>query len=196
MHSRPRRCEACGRVWQAKTRNEVCPNCGGKGDSSDEQAAALTNTLTNTAIGAQAPVIIEDPAARASSPTPAPKRPRIARRVSLGPYDPTLIYEFASRLYAQAWWVVVSCACLGFVVGALIALGFEAAWASSQRFAPNEFASRYFPAMVAVVLSGALLGAFIGYLIGQEFAFWIRLRAQLVLCQLKIEENTRRPAKT
>jgi len=44
--------------------------------------------------------------------------------------------------------------------------------------------------MVPTIIIVTVISAIIGYLIGCEKAFWIRLKAQIALCQAKIEENT------
>lgn len=40
---------------------------------------------------------------------------------------------------------------------------------------------------------GAVVAGLIGYAIGTEKAFQLKLQAQTALCQVKIEENTRKP---
>lgn len=89
-------------------------------------------------------------------------------------YDPTVIQEFAKRLYDRADSVVRG----WMLMGGLLGLFFGAFLiAILHSFGP---------------LLGMAIGAYIGYGIGKEKAFMIRLQAQTALCQAKIEENTRK----
>jgi len=90
-------------------------------------------------------------------------------------YDSRVIHEMAERLYAQAdsaeLWQPVICGLLGAAVG--FAGGFPLGYARVA-------------ALAGIVILGAL-----GYWGGQQRAFALRLQAQLMLVQTKIEENTR-----
>ncbi len=90
-------------------------------------------------------------------------------------YDPKIIRQFATRLYAQARAQFAIWTVLGVLAG-LIAGG---AWlqADSERF-------------YAGVLLFLLLGG-VGWAIGSARAFSLKLQAQSALCQVQIEENTR-----
>ena len=90
-------------------------------------------------------------------------------------YDPRIIQEFADRLYREANGLVARLLILGAVGGCLLggAIGLA-----------TDFA--VFWSILGAVLFGA-----IGGIIGKERSFSLRLRAQLALCQVKIEENTR-----
>lgn len=89
-------------------------------------------------------------------------------------YDPKIIQEAADRLYDQARSVIVS----SVLVGALIGAG--GGYAVIHEF-------------VAAALGAVGLGL-VGFLIGRGQAFSLRLQAQTALCQVRIEENTRRPS--
>jgi hypothetical protein len=41
---------------------------------------------------------------------------------------------------------------------------------------------------------GAVVGGLMGFAIGSQRAFWYKLQAQLALCQMTIEKNTRSAA--
>ena len=90
-------------------------------------------------------------------------------------YDPKVIHEMAERLYAQAdsaeFWQPVIFGLLGAAIG--LAAGFPLGYA---RIA----------ALAGIVILGVL-----GYWAGQQRAFGLRLQAQLMLVQTKIEANTR-----
>lgn len=92
-------------------------------------------------------------------------------------YDPAVIQKVAARLYAEASRIVVTTtmlgAAVGFLLGGYVGLAFD-----------------YVPLPAAI---GALLLGLIGYVVGQTRALDYRFRAQLALCQARIEENTRRP---
>jgi hypothetical protein len=94
-------------------------------------------------------------------------------------YDPHVLQRFAERLYARAFWTVVTVTLSGVVTGALTGLGLSAQ------------VPEHGPLVGASV--GALLGGVLGFLVGNERAFTLRLQAQLALCQMCIELNTRRP---
>lgn len=89
-------------------------------------------------------------------------------------YDPRVIHEMAERLYTVADSAEMSYpAVFGFVGAAVgFAVGFPLGYAR-----------------VAAVAGAVLFGA-VGYWVGQQRAFALRLHAQLMLVQTKIEENT------
>ncbi|MFV8751033.1 hypothetical protein ACNOYE_10850 [Nannocystaceae bacterium ST9] len=93
-------------------------------------------------------------------------------------YDPSIIVEQADRLYSQARTLMVSYAFLGLILGpVLIGVGF------SPIFEGDELK---FMAFV-----GALFGAAIGFALGRNRGFLLRFQAQVGLCQLQQEVNTR-----
>lgn len=92
-------------------------------------------------------------------------------------YDRAVIQQFADRLYAQARRIVV----IFTLVGLLVGLAAGAALATSAAT----------PGILVPVLLVVILGAILGYSTGQARAFALRLQAQIALCQVQIEENTR-----
>ena len=98
-------------------------------------------------------------------------------------YDPAVIRKFADRLYAEATRIVVFDTIIGAVVGAL--LGF---WV-------GDYGKKHDPKawdQTILALLGLLLLGLFGYAIGRERSFKLRLEAQMALCQVQIEENTRK----
>jgi hypothetical protein len=91
-------------------------------------------------------------------------------------YDPEIIHTFADKLYSEARWLAFR---YGVLFGFVGAAG-GAALASAMDL-PGAVPS------VCVAGVGSMLGAAIGHSKGFE----LRLRAQLALCQLKTEMNTR-----
>ena len=91
-------------------------------------------------------------------------------------YDPKIIVTFAERLYKQADSIVASYAMFAGLFGALAG---AAAGAASMN------------ATVPGLLAGLVLFALLGYVAGQARAFALRLQAQIALCQVQIESNTR-----
>jgi len=87
-------------------------------------------------------------------------------------YDARIIIEFAHQLYDQANLVLVL-----FTIGGIVIGGGGGALISTE---------------IAVI--GALVLGSIGYFIGQTRAFQLKLQAQQALCQVAIEENTRKLA--
>jgi len=90
-------------------------------------------------------------------------------------YDPSIILTFADRLYEQAAGIEGAYTMGGLVLGGAIGAAAGAALGSS--------------------LSGGILGAIIAGLIawniGRQKAAALRLQAQVALCQVQIEANTR-----
>lgn len=87
-------------------------------------------------------------------------------------YDPQVLQKYADKMYASATMIVVLLALIG------AGLGGAAGGALSPKLG---------------WILGAGLGLVVGVLFGVVAGFWYKLRAQLVLCQLQIEVNTRRP---
>jgi len=85
-------------------------------------------------------------------------------------YDARIIYQFADALYRQARSIVLTYTLIGFLLGGVG--GFVVA---------AEFAA----------IAGALILGLLGYVVGQQRAFQLKLQAQIALCQVRIEENTR-----
>jgi len=92
------------------------------------------------------------------------------------PYDPSVIRRHANALYSSADMTVVVHVILGLALGGLVG-GFVA------------FIARDYVALSTMFC--ALVGAGIGWFFGDSAAFKLRLQAQLALCQVQIELNTR-----
>ena len=137
----------------------------------------------------------DDPRRSVASSVPlnAPPRASGRRRRMLGPstasgacsarmaaYDPSIIVKFAERLYSKALWIVLWTSLLGFVGGGVTGGVLAATGAFGS--GPGAF--------VVVAVLALLLGT-IGYSVGKERSFKYELDAQLALCQLQIEINTR-----
>jgi hypothetical protein len=86
-------------------------------------------------------------------------------------YDPLILQKFADRLYSQADSMIIICVILGVAIGVIG--GFQIG------------------GIVGAVVGLVILGA-LGFAIGLSISFQLKLRAQSVLCQKQIEENTRK----
>ena len=86
-------------------------------------------------------------------------------------YDPNVIRGFADALYKRAASIVVTNAAIFGVVGAVGGYSLKGGGT----------------AVLALVI-----GAGLGYYLGLQKTFLLKLQAQTALCQVKIEENTRR----
>ena len=95
-------------------------------------------------------------------------------------YDPAVIQEFADRLYLRAATIVIFYTFIGIVVGGI------------GGFLAGAYWKGYDPRLIAVL--GLLLMGLFGYAYGRERSFRLRLEAQTALCQVRIEENTRKAA--
>lgn len=87
-------------------------------------------------------------------------------------YDPSIIHSFAGRLYRKAREIIALYTFIGAV------LGLAGGYVLSRQLGLAE--------IIAAVIFGT-----IGYSLGRGRAFQLKLRAQIALCQAKIEENTR-----
>jgi outer membrane lipoprotein SlyB len=90
-------------------------------------------------------------------------------------YNPAIIQKLADKLYKQANTVVFVCTLIGVLVGGGVG------------YAAGRERDRQIYAIV-----GAILVGIIGFAVGLSQSFMLRVRAQMALCQRKIEENTRR----
>lgn len=97
-------------------------------------------------------------------------------------YDPTIIEQFAERLYEKARSFVVGSVVVGAALGA--AFGAVPLTPLGQSWPiPAIFG-------FATLLVGGIVGAMCGYVIGDTRAFGYRLQAQTALLNLQIERNT------
>ena len=87
-------------------------------------------------------------------------------------YDPSIIIDYAENLYRQADMTLISTIAVGVLIGGGL----------------GAIINRPVGAIVGAVACG-----FLGYLIGQNMAFQMKLQAQVALCQVQIEQNTRGP---
>ncbi len=88
-------------------------------------------------------------------------------------YNAALIEEFAARLYAQANFLLIKYIGGGLLLG--LGLG---GWGAVTTEQP-----------LALLLAPAL--AVVGYFYARDRAFMLKLKAQVALCQVQIEKNTR-----
>ena len=90
-------------------------------------------------------------------------------------YDPKLLRALAEQLNAQARTAVVVGIFAGAVTGGLF--GFAA--------------SLIFMLSHSLLIPGAAVGAILGIFAGRRKAQALKLQAQMALCQIQIEENSR-----
>jgi hypothetical protein len=102
-----------------------------------------------------------------------------AATVKFPTYNADVIKEFASRLYRKAAAVAALFAICCSLIAA--AIGGEA---TSYLNSTGKFG------LLGVVLGGAF-GLLVGLAVGRQLGFRWRLQAQLALCQVQIELNTR-----
>ena len=100
-------------------------------------------------------------------------------------YKPNVIQEYAVHLYAKANTIGRNYMILYGLGGGAAALGAAHAWLELP-----------FAGTLLVGFVSALVFLFVGRSAGQSKAFYLRLQAQTVLCQVQIEENTRGTAPT
>lgn len=102
-------------------------------------------------------------------------------------YNAELVRDLADALYRRATLTTVGNALLGLILGA------GAGWAGCMTYRAHLPQEPWMP-YVAAGAGAALLGL-TGLLIGRASALGYRLQAQLALCQLAIETNTRAQGK-
>jgi hypothetical protein len=101
-------------------------------------------------------------------------------------YDSTVLEEYASELYRGAKVVELVFTLIGVVMGAIGGYSGSALLLAVRASTADTL-------IPTLVLAGgaALLGALLGWLAGRNAANAFRLRAQVTLCQVQIERNTR-----
>jgi len=101
-------------------------------------------------------------------------------------YDEKVIRKFADRLYAKAARVVFVYTLFGAIVGLVMGwiLGV------SEPVAMMLWGTGYDPQKLAM-LAGTVLFGLAGLALGLRRSFFLKLQAQLALCQMRIERNTR-----
>ncbi|RKH53840.1 hypothetical protein D7X55_01605 [Corallococcus sp. AB049A] len=87
-------------------------------------------------------------------------------------YDPSIITKHTQALYNRASGIIFAWGVIGFIGGAIGASAMNA--------------------QGAFVLVGGLVVALSGVMFGRARAFSLQLQAQVALCQVAIEANTRR----
>jgi tetrahydromethanopterin S-methyltransferase subunit C len=96
-------------------------------------------------------------------------------------YDPVAAKNLANRLYAEAEAAVITYTVIGAGFFAIIFyFATTAAVYPFSTFAPNKSLG-----------IGLLLGVVLGFIVGQRKSYRLMLAAQLALCQIQIEINTR-----
>lgn len=92
-------------------------------------------------------------------------------------YDSHVIYYFTDELYARADLIIIVYTGIGGLIGAFLG------------YMVGEIVRG--GGLLTVAIGLAVVGA-IGYFIGNGKAFELRVQAQTLLCQVAIEENTRK----
>ncbi len=101
-------------------------------------------------------------------------------------YDERVIRKFANRLYAKAARVVFVYIFFG------ILAGLAAGWVLgvTEPVAMMLWGTGYDPQKLAM-LAGTVIFGLAGLALGLRRSFFLKLQAQLALCQMQIERNTR-----
>lgn len=90
-------------------------------------------------------------------------------------FDPTLLRTLAEKLNTQARTAVLVGIIAGAVTGGLFGFAASLIFMTSQSY----------------LIPGAVVGAVLGIVAGRRKAQALKLQAQMALCQIQIEENTR-----
>ena len=103
-------------------------------------------------------------------------------------YDPSVLRQYADDLYMQAKWIIFGTALRYFLVALLLSIACLAALFYAQP-AANE-------AALWIMGIFSVIGIAAGVDAGKKKAFELKLKAQQILCQVQIEENTRSQGKS
>jgi len=125
----------------------------------------------------------------------------------LAQYDANILQTFADRLYAKARWITFKCCLVGVIIGGALAfipltiLESRNTQAIIERYkgtgngldvpVPENASGSIIPSIVLVV---GLIGGMVGFAVGRRKSFEYKLQAQLTLCQMQTEFNTRQKA--
>ena len=90
-------------------------------------------------------------------------------------FDPTLLRTLAEKLNTQARTAVLVGIIAGAVTGGLFGFAASLIFMTSQSY----------------LIPGAVVGAVLGIVAGRRKTQALKLQAQMALCQIQIEENTR-----
>lgn len=99
-------------------------------------------------------------------------------------YKASVLRNYAAGLYTLSYLVALVGALSGLVVGSLLTGFYSSAIAGPYE---SDMTGSY-------IIIG--LSACLGLLIGLLISFNLRVKAQTILCQVAIEENTRNPIRT
>lgn len=91
-------------------------------------------------------------------------------------FDPKIIHAFVDKLYKDAANLELSFALAGACAGC----------------GAGVYLASIVGGGIWVIIGLAVVGALMGYVTGNKMAFGKRLHAQITLCQLQIEQNTRK----
>lgn len=93
-------------------------------------------------------------------------------------YDPKFMKDHAAKLYDQAKSIIPAHFFIGLLIGMMVFSEF------------SNILMKTFDFLIVAI--GVLIGAFMGLGSGYNKSAELKLRAQELLCQIKMEENTRR----
>ena len=102
-------------------------------------------------------------------------------------YDSKLLYAFADQLYKEAARLLWTAAVGGLLVGTLLGLALAVGAIAVRPDLRGSLLSGPTPTIVF-----AIIGGLMGYSNARQKAFLLRVQAQTLLCNAKIEENTRK----
>lgn len=91
-------------------------------------------------------------------------------------YDPAIIQQFADNLYKKAQKIITEFTISGMLISAVLGMFLY--------FSPLKNS-------IIIWVVAIPLPSFVGYTIGSQLAFSLKLKAQIALCMMQIEENTR-----
>lgn len=101
------------------------------------------------------------------------------------PYDSSILQRFADELYRQARWIIFGTVLrYSLVIFLFVFVGCFVLGTQQPQFALSNDGL-----VVACIL--ALIGIPLGIEAGRKKGFELKLKAQQILCQVQIEENTR-----
>ena len=105
-------------------------------------------------------------------------------------YDPRVLQEYADDLYTQAKWIIFGTALRYFLVALVLSITCAAILLYVQPRLENSGAAVWIIGIFSVIGIAAGVDA------GKKKAFELKLKAQQILCQVQIEQNTSQQEKS
>ena len=158
-----------------------CGNCGAGIKPDDRHCGACGAAIPSAKVSEADPAAVAQPSPSLRQSASTIDELTGPTRVGEVDYDPAIIQEYADAMYRRAKWLVFISTIMGGLTGLIVASLIAIAASFGRGGSDPSF----------VFLMCVAIGGFFGYWNGTQKAFWFKLAAQVALCQVEIEHNTR-----